>query len=126
MMQYIFMGLALAIFYLLLTALSEHIGFASAYFIASLMIVLTLTAYSKAVLKNRKRAVIVGLSTSLPYVYLYFLLQEAKFSFLIGSFSVFVLLAVTMYLTRRLDWGSLNFNNKRDVNVDESSEKLIE
>ncbi len=110
--QYVFIGLALALFYLLLTALSEHIGFGKAYFAASLLIVGTVGAYSKTVLQNRRRAMMVAITTGLLYIFLYFLLQEAKFSFLIGSSSVFALLVATMYLTRKLDWGSLNFKSK--------------
>jgi len=110
--QYVFIGLALALFYLLLTALSEHIGFGSSYFISSLLVVMTVAAYSKTVLQNKRRAFMVGFSTALLYVYLYFLLQEAKFSFLIGSLSVFAVLVTTMYLTRKLDWSSLNYKPK--------------
>ncbi|VAW77816.1 Inner membrane protein CreD [hydrothermal vent metagenome] len=120
--QYVFIGLALALFYLLLTALSEHIGFGKAYFIASLLIVGTVGAYSKTVLQNRRRAMMVAITTGLLYVFLYFLLQEAKFSFLIGSSSVFALLVATMYLTRKLDWGSLNFKSKTSALVDEDQE----
>ncbi len=118
--QYGFIGLALALFYLLLTALSEHIGFGAAYFLASLLVVATVGGYSKTVLQNTRRATMVGVTTALLYVFLYFLLQEARFSFLIGSGSVFALLVVTMYLTRKLDWGTLNFKRK-DKHIENNS-----
>ena len=120
--QYVFIGLALALFYLLLTALSEHIGFGFAYSVASLMVVLTVGLYSKTVLPHKKHAWLIGGVTTLLYTYLYFLLQEAKYSFLIGSMSVFAVLVLAMYLTRRLDWGALTSHQSlpHDKNASES------
>jgi inner membrane protein len=108
MIQYSFIGLALALFYLLLTALSEHLGFRSAYVIATLLVVSTVSGYAKTVFKKFRHALMVGCTTSLLYVYLYFLLQEAKYSFLIGALSVFGVLIAAMYLTRKVDWHQLS------------------
>ena len=102
--QYLFVGLGVCMFYLLLLALSEHLGFLQAYFVASVAVLFMITAYTRSVLKSNKRAGIVGVISMILYIYLYMLLQEQNYSLLFGSIGVFVALSVTMYLTRNIDW----------------------
>lgn len=102
--QYLLLGTALSLFYLLLTALSEHIGFYTAYALASLAVIITITLYSKSVLKSWKRGATIGGVITALYAYLFSLLNEQNYAFVIGSIGMFVALAVTMYLTRKIDW----------------------
>jgi len=97
----------MCMFYLLLLALSEHIGFLWAYVVASIAVVLMTGLYSKAVLKTGKRASLIGGGITALYVYLFTLLQEQNYSLLFGSIGVFVVLAVVMYVTRNIDWYNL-------------------
>lgn len=102
-LQYLLVGCALCIFYLLLLAFTEHIPFGAAYVIAASGVVLLITAYGAAVLSTRKRAVVLGGMLSALYVFLYTLLQMEDFALLMGSLGLFAILAAVMYLTRRLN-----------------------
>lgn len=102
--QYTFVGLAMALFYLLLISQSEHISFAAAYFSASLACVSLLGYYLSYVLKSKTNGMLfAGLLTSL-YDALYAILASEDNALLMGSLLVFGLLAVTMVITRKVDW----------------------
>jgi inner membrane protein len=102
--QYLMMGGAICVFYLLELSLSEHLGFLLSYAIATTAIVAQITAYGRAVLRSARRAAIVGGMVTALYVYLYVVLTNEDYALLIGSIGVFVLLATIMRLTRRVDW----------------------
>ena len=103
--EYLLVGAALVLFFVLLLAFAEVIGFTPAYLLASGAIVGLVTAYSAAVLGSWRRAgFIAGLLAAL-YAVLYILLSLEAFSLLIGSLLLFAALAAVMYLTRNLDWG---------------------
>ena len=103
-MQYLFVGMGMCMFYLLELSLAEHLGFIQAYSIASASVVILVTSYSAAILKARKRALIVGAVVTLLYVYLYILLMIEDYALLAGSIGLFVVLAAIMFLTRKVDW----------------------
>lgn len=107
--QYLLLGSSLSMFYLLLVALAEHLGFYLAYLLASLAIIVTVALYSKAILKTRGRALIMGVVISALYAYLFSLLNEQNYAFLIGAIGLFAALVITMYLTRNIDW----YNNNK-------------
>ena len=103
--EYLLVGAALILFFVLLLAFAEVIGFTPAYIVASGAIVGLETAYSAAVLSSWRRAgVIFGLLSAL-YAVLYVLLSLEAYSLLIGSLLLFGALAAVMYLTRHLNWG---------------------
>ena len=102
--EYLLMGAALVLFFVLLLAFAEVIGFAAAYIVASLAIAGLNTAYSAAVLKSWRRAGVIGGLLIGLYALLYVLLSLEAYSLLIGSLLLFVALAGVMYATRRLDW----------------------
>ncbi|MEZ4103833.1 MAG: cell envelope integrity protein CreD [Candidatus Paceibacterota bacterium] len=105
--QYLLVGLAIALFYLLLLSFAEIIGFVAAYVTAALATTLLITGYCFSVLKLKKRALsILALLTAL-YGYLYILLQLDQYSLLFGSVLLFGVLAIVMYITRNLDWYSV-------------------
>ena len=106
-LQYLLIGAAMCVFYLLELSLSEHIGFVAAYVLASLAVVVLVSAYGVAVLKRFRRAAVVGAALIVLYAYLYVLLNNQDYALLIGSVGLFVVIAGTMYLTRKLDWYSL-------------------
>lgn len=106
--QYTLVGLAMTLFYLLLVSLSEHIGFATAYLIASLSCVALLGYYLTHVLKSRSHGIIfAGLLTAL-YGALYAILASEDNALMMGSLLVFGLLATTMVVTRKVDWYQMN------------------
>jgi len=105
--QYGLVGLALAIFFLLLTALSEHIDFAAAYAIASFACVGLVTGYLVRVLRSAGIGLAFGGALAALYAMLYALLKAEDYSLLGGSLLLFGLLAALMIATRRVDWYGL-------------------
>ena len=104
--EYLLMGAALVLFFVLLLALAEIIGFTAAYVIASAAIVGLNTAYSAAILKSWKRAWFIGGLLVGLYAVLYILLSLEAYSLLIGSLLLFAALAGVMYATRQIDWSA--------------------
>lgn len=106
-LQYGLTGLALAMFFLLLLSLSEHIGFGPAYLLAAGACVLLIGVYLATPLGGKGRAAgFAGLLAAL-YGLLYGLLQSEDYALLLGALVLFGLLATAMLLTRRLDWYGL-------------------
>ncbi len=111
--QYALVGFALVLFYLLLFSQSEHVPFAWAYLIASTATVGLITAYTRAILAGTAHALLCGTGLSATYGLLFVILREERFALLTGSWALFLVLAAIMYLTRRLDWGSLSTTPSR-------------
>jgi inner membrane protein len=102
--QYLMVGAALCVFYLLELSLSEHIQFPLAYALASLSIVLMIGAYSRAIFGRGRRSGIVAGGVTTLYGYLFVLLTNEDGALLVGSISLFFILGVIMYVTRHIDW----------------------
>lgn len=102
--QYLLLGAALCLFYLLELSLSEHLGFVLAYIIATLAIVVMTTAYGKVALRSTQRGLFMGGVVTLLYIYLFALLNIEDYALLNGSIGLFIALAVVMYVTRQVDW----------------------
>lgn len=105
--QYALVGLALAIFFLLLTALSEHIPFAQAYAIASGACVGLIAVYLLRVLRSVLIGCGMGAALAGLYGMLYALLQAEDYSLLGGALLLFALLSAVMLATRKVDWYAL-------------------
>ena len=103
--DYLLVGAGLTLFFVLLLAFAEVIGFTAAYLLASAAIIGQIAAYSAAVLKSGRRAVWIGGLLVALYAVLYILLSLEAYSLLIGSVMLFAALGVVMYVTRRVDWG---------------------
>ena len=102
--QYLLVGFALCIFYLLLLSLSEVLPFGTAYAAAAAATVLLIGAYGAAALRSWRRGALVGGVLAVLYGYLWCLLRAEDRSLLLGSVGLFLILALVMYLTRRIDW----------------------
>jgi inner membrane protein len=104
-LQYLMVGCALVVFYLLLLSLSEHLGFAWAYGLATAATVGLVSAYAARILASGVRGggVMAGWLATL-YGFLYVLLRLEDLALLLGSIAVFLMLAAVMYFTRRVDW----------------------
>jgi inner membrane protein len=103
--EYLLVGVGLVLFFALLLAFAEVIGFTPAYILASAGIIGLITAYSAAVLRSWKRAGYIGGLLTALYTVLFILLSLEAYSLLIGSLMLFAALAGVMYVTRNLDWG---------------------
>jgi inner membrane protein len=110
-MQYLLVGLALATFYLLLLALSEHIGFALSYGVAAAALVALITTYISGATNNRLAALGIGGALASTYGILYVILLSDDNALLFGSLLLFAILAAFMVATRRLDWSKVGREN---------------
>jgi inner membrane protein len=103
--QYGLVGLALAIFFLLLVSLSEHIDFHWAYLAASVACIGLLGFYLSAVLRSAGRGIAFAAMLAALYAALYGLLVSEDNALVLGSsLLLFVILAALMVLTRKIDW----------------------
>lgn len=105
--QYLLVGLAISIFFLLLLSLSEHLRFDLSYAIASSACVMLLSFYGRHLLNGWGPGLAFGAGIGLLYGALYALLQMEQTALVIGSVLLFAVLAGVMVLTRRVDWYSL-------------------
>ncbi len=105
--QYLLIGAALCLFYLLELSLAEHVGFGRAYALASLSVIGLVAAYARAVLGRTTRAAIVGAGVAALYGYLFVLLTNEDHALLAGSLALLVALAAIMFVTRKIDWYGL-------------------
>ena len=106
-MQYLLVGLALATFYLLLLALSEHVGFAIAYTIAAAALVALITTYISGATSNHRAAGWIGAALATSYAALFVILLSEDYALLFGSLLLFAILAALMLATRRLNWAAV-------------------
>ncbi len=102
--QYLFIGLALATFYIVLLALSEQIGFGLAYALAATAVVGLVGGYAAAVLATRRAGLLLGSLLAAVYGLLYVLVASEQYSLLVGSCALLGLLGAAMFLTRKVDW----------------------
>lgn len=103
-MQYLLVGLALAIFFLLLIALSEHLRFAWAYAASATACIGLITAYLSGVFGGHRPALAFGAGFTGLYGVLYGVLLSEDNSLLMGSLLLFLALGAIMMTTRRIDW----------------------
>jgi len=102
--QYALVGVALAVFFLLLLSLSEHLAFAQSYACAALACVALIGFYLRFVLGGARRGLLFGAALGGLYALLYAILRLEDHALLMGSTLLFALLAATMIGTRRVDW----------------------
>lgn len=102
--QYLLVGLAQCVFYLLLLSFAEQIGFDLAFFIAAAPTVILSAAYAAGVFKSRTRGLWALLIFSLVYAAMYVLMTLEDQALLAGSVAAFAAIAAVMWLTRNLNW----------------------
>lgn len=116
-LQYLMVGFAMCIFYLLFLSLSEHVGFLPSYLISSVSVIGLITAYSMKILGVHLRGgIVMGLLLAL-YSYLFILLQNQDYALLLGALALFIILAAVMYITRNIDWYTINDEQSRSYNA---------
>jgi len=106
-------ALGLVLFFSLLTALSEYIGFNFAYLTASSSIIFLISFYLMKLLKNRFTVYLISGLLVLLFAFIFILLTLNDFAYLAGNIGLFVLLAVTMMLSVKLDL----FKNQTNPNI---------
>jgi inner membrane protein len=111
--QYFLVGSALSIFFLLLVSLSEHVSFNTSYAAAAAACVLLLGYYASHMLGGIRRGVPFGMGIALLYGLLFVLLQLEQTALVVGAIALFVVLALVMALTRKVDWYQLGNRTAR-------------
>ncbi|WP_321416382.1 cell envelope integrity protein CreD [uncultured Desulfobacter sp.] len=106
-MQYLLVGFSLSLFYLLLISFSEHIGFLPAYVLSAAACVVLITWYARSFLGSSRSSLITGGVLSGFFALFYIILQHEGYSLVMGTSSLFFILALVMGLTRKLDWYSV-------------------
>lgn len=106
--QYALCGAALALFFLLLVSLSEHLPFAAAYLVASGACVGLIAFYVGHVLRSAARGGLFGGLLGALYGFLYVVLQSEDYALLLGALLLFTALAIVMIMTRHVDWYRLS------------------
>ncbi len=102
--QYILTGLAMIVFYVLLLALAEQVGFFIAYLSAAVATTALIAWYIGDALGNKNGTLIVGGVLATTYLVLYLTLNEETYALLAGSLIAFIAIAATMFATRKIDW----------------------
>jgi inner membrane protein len=105
--QYAMIGAALAVFYLVLVALSEHAAFGLSYALAAGAMSLLLAVYFSGLLRSRMAGVITASVTVISYSLLYLLVLSEEYALLFGALTLFAVLASIMVATRKFNWYSL-------------------
>jgi inner membrane protein len=106
-LQYLFVGFAECIFYLLLLSLCEHIPFLAAYIAAAAASIGLIVSYTFAISSRWKGSFLILPVLITAYAFLYLVLRSEDYALLVGSLGLFIILSAVMALTRKIDWYSI-------------------
>ena len=104
--NYLLVGIALCVFYSLLTALAEYIPFTIAYLIAGTVIIGMIAVYAHSLYAKKQVTLTVTMTLAALYIYLFVILQLANYSLIIGNIGLVFILGLVMYFSRKIDWYS--------------------
>lgn len=102
--NYLLIGAAMIIYYSLLLSFSEQIGFNLAYLVASVATIGLITTFIGSLLKNSNAALLFGFILSVFYTFIYVIIQLEDFALMIGSIALFIIIAMLMYFSRKINW----------------------
>jgi len=102
--QYILVGFSVIIFYLLLLSISEQLGFNLAYLISSIAVLIMVLLYSRSFLRTWTNAIIQTLILTFSFGFIFVLMQLETLALLVGSIGLFIVLGLTMFFTRKINW----------------------
>lgn len=111
---YLLTGIALCIFYSLLTALAEHLPFTLAYLVACSTIIIMIGGFAGSLYKKWQVTITVVASLCALYIFLFVILQLMDYSLLFGNIGLVIILGIVMYFSRKIDW----YSTVRSANVD--------
>ncbi|EFL4496522.1 cell envelope integrity protein CreD [Escherichia fergusonii] len=116
-MQYLLVGLSLVMFYLLLLALAEHIGFTLAWVVASLVGALMNGVYLQAVLKGWRVSLVFTLALLMLDGVMWALLRSEDSALLLGTSVLLLALGGMMFVTRHIDWYALSLPKMKNAKI---------
>ena len=109
--QYLMIGLALVMFYTLLISISEHKNYLFAYLVSGASVVTLITVYSRTILKNNKFTLLILGSMLGLYTFILVIIQIEDYALLVGSIGLFVILAIIMFTSRKIDWSGASISD---------------
>ncbi|MBA3828029.1 MAG: cell envelope integrity protein CreD [Taibaiella sp.] len=110
-LQYIPVGFALCIFYTLLLSISEYLGFNIAYVIAAVAIVSLIGLYVMRLFTSTKTGISFASALAALYTYIFILIQLQDYALLFGSIGLFVIIAILMYYSGKINWYHTKINS---------------
>lgn len=116
--QYILVGFALTIFFLLLLSITEHLGFDLAYLLSSLATICLIISYTSSILKNRNSTMMLGALLVGLFGYVFIILQMMDYALLAGALALFAVLAAVMLVSRNVDWYRVSRSTEELLNRD--------
>jgi inner membrane protein len=102
--NYILIGAAMIIYYILLLSFSEQIGFDWAYLVASVATVGLITTFISSLLKNKLAAMLFAAILSVFYIFIFVIIQLEDLALMIGGIALFIIIGVLMYFSRKINW----------------------
>ncbi len=102
--QYVLIGISIAVFFVLLIAISEYLSFGQSYLIASAVTILLISWYSSTIFHDRQIPVYIGLLLVALFAFIYIIINATEYSLLFGAIGLFIVLALVMYVTRNVQW----------------------
>lgn len=100
--HYLLLALGLVLFFSLLNALSEHIGFNLAYIVAAGSTIIMISVFLRSLLLKTRPALLIGGMLIFLYSFIFILLTLKDYAYLAGNIGLFILLAITMRLSLKL------------------------
>ena len=102
--NYVLIGIAMIIYYSLLLSFSEQVGYNYAYLIASASTIALVSVFIASLLKNKMAALLFAFILSVFYAFIFVIIQLEDFALIIGSIALFMVVAILMYFSRKINW----------------------
>lgn len=110
--QYLLVGIALVVFYSLLLALSEHVLFNTAYLLAAALTLGLVSFYTSAVIKSKQVTLLITGILSVLYFFIFTIIQLQDYALLMGTIGIFLILALVMFFSRKINWYNIRLGEK--------------
>jgi inner membrane protein len=112
-LQYLLVGMALCVFYTLLLSFTEYCGFNMAYLVSAAATITLIGLYVWSIFRQGRIAVLFTGALTALYAYIFVLIQLEDYALLFGSVGLFLILAIIMFYSRKIDWyGTLRQTTK--------------
>ncbi len=118
--NYVLIGFSLVTFFLLLLALSEHLGFINAYLLAAFACIIQISYYIGTLVKRISAGLWAALGFSFLYLALLGILKTENFALLFGSIFIFTILSMMMIFTRNIDWKVISQSQLPSIMADKN------
>jgi inner membrane protein len=111
--QYILVGIALVVFYSLLLSISEQMPFNAAFIVSAIATLVLIATYVNSILKSKQLTFLISGILLILYSFIFVVIQLQDFALLIGSIGIFIILALVMYYSRKIDWYAMKLGDDK-------------